>query len=104
MTSTPQPDSVTLYESLEPYLTSVRLSPYLAYMQGNRRKAIQLYQWNVGLSGAMHEALHVFEMQWTPSCAAGMLHSNARMVADATVETGLWIRRPYLPDLYQWAT
>ena len=31
-------------------------------MNGNQKKAIQLYQWNVALSGAMHESLHVFEV------------------------------------------
>lgn len=31
-------------------------------MNGNQKGAIQLYQWNVGLSGAMHESLHVFEV------------------------------------------
>lgn len=38
------------------------LGPYLAAAQGNEREALRFYQWNIGLSGAVYEALHVFEV------------------------------------------
>ena len=31
-------------------------------MGGNHKQAVQLYQWNVSMSGAMYEALHIFEV------------------------------------------
>ena len=50
------------YEVLEPHLATARLAPYLAAVDGNRRQAIRLYQWNIALSGAVYEALHVVEV------------------------------------------
>jgi len=57
-----QPVVSPIYVTLEPYLTAVRLAPYLASMNGDYKKSIQLYRWNIAVSGAMYEALHVFEV------------------------------------------
>ncbi len=38
-----------------------RLAPYLA-VAGNLQDAVHLYRWNVDLSGAVYEALHIFEV------------------------------------------
>lgn len=57
-----QPPDPPLYALLEPRLTATRLAPYLAAVGGNRRDAIRLYQWNIELSGAVYEALHVVEV------------------------------------------
>lgn len=43
-------------------LSQPRLVPYLAAAQGNEREALRFYQWNIDLSGAVYEALHVFEV------------------------------------------
>lgn len=51
-----------LYEVLESHLAAARLTPYLTSADGNRRRAIQLYQWNIEVSGAVYEALHVVEV------------------------------------------
>ena len=60
MSSVDQPTG--LYEVLEPHLAAARLAPYLVATQGNRRQAIKLYQWNIALSGAVYEALHIVEV------------------------------------------
>lgn len=39
-----------------------RLQPYLGATHGHVKDALRLYQWNVELSGAVYEALHVFEV------------------------------------------
>lgn len=57
-----QQEVSSLYEVLEPRLTSVRLAPYLVAAGSNRRDAIRLYQWNIELSGTVYEALHVFDV------------------------------------------
>lgn len=62
MNSRVPPPAAPLYDVLEPYLTAVRLAPYLAAVNGNRRDAIRIYQWNIELSGAVYEALHVVEV------------------------------------------
>jgi len=43
-------------------ISAPRLGPYLAVAGGNTREALRLYQWNIDLSGAVYEALHVFEV------------------------------------------
>lgn len=63
MSSRPQPEPHSpLWETFRGYISEARLSPYLAGTDGNRKQAIQLYQWNIGLSGAVYEALHFFEV------------------------------------------
>lgn len=47
---------------LEPHLAAARLAPYLDAADGNRRRAIQLYRWNITVSGAAYEAMHVCEV------------------------------------------
>lgn len=39
-----------------------RLSPFIAVADGNIREALRLYQWNIELSGAVYESLHIFEV------------------------------------------
>ncbi|MCL2804265.1 MAG: hypothetical protein FWD29_10020 [Micrococcales bacterium] len=43
-------------------ISAPRLEPYLAVAGGNNREALRLYQWNIDLSGAVYETLHVFEV------------------------------------------
>ncbi|MBG6192266.1 hypothetical protein IWX64_003236 [Arthrobacter sp. CAN_A212] len=70
-------------------ITPERLSPYLQEA-GNLQGAVRLYRWNIDLSGAVYEALHVFEVllrnamdeklcQWNgsqPDPSHGRLHSS----------------------------
>lgn len=48
--------------ALEQRLSVPRLAPYLAETGQDSKKAIALYQWNIEVSGAVYEALHVFEV------------------------------------------
>ena len=43
-------------------LSRPRLAPYLKASNDNLRDALRLYQWNIDLSGAVYESLHVFEV------------------------------------------
>lgn len=43
-------------------LSAERLAPYLLEMGGDESRAIQLYEWNLAVSGAMFEALGVLEV------------------------------------------
>lgn len=60
VTEIPQPPA--LYTTLEKHLTSMRLSPFVAATKGNFKSAVQLYHWNLSLSGAAYETLHMFEV------------------------------------------
>ncbi|RAN71124.1 hypothetical protein B5P43_34320 [Bacillus sp. SRB_336] len=42
-------------------LSPPRLAPYLD-TAGSLQGAVRLYRWNVELSGAVYEALHIFEV------------------------------------------
>jgi hypothetical protein len=78
------------HTALEQRLSSPRLTPYLAATGQDRKKAIALYQWNIEVSGAIYEALHVFEVilrntlddrlcKWNATQtnpATGQLHGN----------------------------
>lgn len=57
MTNSVEPTSGPLFRALLPVLTPTRLAPYLRAAQGNEKQAIQLYQWNIELSGAVYEAV-----------------------------------------------
>lgn len=69
-----------LYEALEPHLAAARLPPYLTVVAGNRRLAIQLYQWNMTLSGAVYEALHVVEIVLRNAIDAQLCLWNAAQI------------------------
>jgi len=43
-------------------LSRPRLTPYLVASRGKEREALKLYQWNIDVSGATYEALHMFEV------------------------------------------
>ncbi|MEC5186243.1 hypothetical protein RCH12_003727 [Cryobacterium sp. MP_3.1] len=62
MALTTQSNVAPIFAKLEPYLTSTRLAPYMTAMNDDHKKAIQLYKWNLNLSGSVHQALQVFEV------------------------------------------
>ncbi|WP_155853220.1 Abi family protein [Arthrobacter sp. H14] len=66
---------------LAQYITETRLAPYLAATGDNQKRAIQLYQWNISLSGAVYESLHVFEVVLRNALDAQLCSWNA-MQAD----------------------
>jgi hypothetical protein len=65
------------FRALEPLLTTRRLAPYVAAAGGSERLAMQLYQWNIELSGATHEALHVFEVVFRNTIDTQLSNWNA---------------------------
>lgn len=85
-----------LYEVLEPHLATARLAPYLAAaVDGNRRQAIRLYQWNIALSGAVYEALHVMEVVLRNAIDAQLCTWNADQT---NMQTGKAHDRDWLLD------
>jgi hypothetical protein len=60
VTAPVQPDPRTA--AVVAHLSEPRLRPYLAATNGNVKEALRLYQWNIDLSGAVYETLHVFEV------------------------------------------
>ena len=72
------------YEVLEPHLTATRLAPYLAVAGGNRRDAVRLYQWNIDLSGAVYQALHIVEVVLRNAIDSELGAWNARQVDNST--------------------
>lgn len=49
-------------DSLIAGLSPQRLSPYLVYSQGDQRRALALYHWNLQLSEALYPVLHLNEI------------------------------------------
>ena len=86
----------SLYDALEPILTATRLAPYLAAAHGNRKRALQLYQWNIELSGAVYEALHVFEVVFRNALDAQLCVWNAGQTDQSTqlLHNSEWLQDP----------
>lgn len=61
-------------------ISQPRLGPYLAAARGNEREALRFYQWNIDLSGAVYEALHVFEVFFRNAVDAEISTWNATQV------------------------
>lgn len=59
MTAPAQP---SLYSRVERHLSKQRLAPFLAAAASNHQAAVALYLWNLNISGATYESLHVFEV------------------------------------------
>jgi hypothetical protein len=83
-TPSPPPGNTPLFRALEPYLSPARLGPYLQATGGHQKRALALYQWNVGLSGAVHEALNVFEVVLRNALDRQLKTWNATQVNRAT--------------------
>ncbi|MDA8067393.1 MAG: hypothetical protein M0T77_02095 [Actinomycetota bacterium] len=96
MSPAAQPPDEPLYDLLEPHITAERLAPCLAASAGNRRDAIRLYRWNIELSGAVYEALHVFEVVLRNAMDAQLRRWNATQVNPRTgqVCSSDWLLEP----------
>lgn len=60
MPAATQPDPRTA--DIAARLSQPRLKPYLLAVGGNVKSALRLYHWNVEISGAVYESLHLFEV------------------------------------------
>lgn len=89
-----QPDPRTVAVSAS--LSRPRLAPYLAVSGNNLRDALRLYQWNIDISGAVYESLHVFEVILRNAMDPQLRTWNARQVnADTGAGHDLdWIMDP----------
>ncbi len=65
-------------------ISPARLAPYLAASHGVPHEAFRLYRWNVLMSGALHEALHVTEVVIRNAMDAELRLWNATQVDPAT--------------------
>jgi hypothetical protein len=83
--ATVQPDPRTA--AIVAQLSRPRLAPYLAAAGGNVRDGLRLYQWNIDLSGAVYEALHVFEVVLRNAMDTQLSAWNASQADAATGRT-----------------
>lgn len=56
----------------------------MAATEGNRRNAIRLYQWNIELSGAIYQALHVVEVVLRNAIDTQLCRWNATQIDPTT--------------------
>lgn len=93
MAATVQPDERTkrAVERLSP----PRFAPYLAATHGNVKDGLRLYYWNVDLSGAVYESLHLFEVILRNAMDKQLCSWNAAQVDD---ESGRSYEHDWLLD------
>lgn len=84
MTDNAQSPEHSLFRALRPLLTPERLAPYVKSADGNEKLALQLYQWNIELAGATHEALHVFEIVLRNAIDSQLAAWNTTQIDDRT--------------------
>lgn len=94
MAATVQPDPRT--GAIINHLSQPRLAPYVAAAGGNIKDGLRLYQWNIDLSGAVYEALHVFEVVLRNAMDIQLSAWNATQTNAATGRThdGGWLMDP----------
>lgn len=94
--TTRRPDSGDdqLFNTLAPVLTHQRLAPYLSAADGNQRNAIRLYRWNIDLSGAVYEALHVFEVVLRNAIDTRLAIWNAEQTDRGRTLSAEWLLEP----------
>jgi hypothetical protein len=64
-------------------------------MGGNQKKALQLYQWNVAISGAVYEGLHMFEVAFRNSIDLELCKWNSTQVGPSGKPYGSdWLMDP----------
>jgi hypothetical protein len=76
---------------LAAHLSAPRLGPYLAAADGNHKDALRLYAWNIDLSGAAYEALHIVEVVLRNAIDRELCSWNAQQIDTATA-------LPHSPD------
>ena len=81
----PEPTQAALRRAaIAAYLSTPRLSPYLAATNDNLKDALRLYDWNVAMSGAFYETLHQFEVVLRNAIDEQLSAWNATQVERAT--------------------
>lgn len=76
------------------------MKPYLEATSGHRKNALALYRWNMGISGAFYQGLHIFEVALRNSMDEQLKIWNAAQVdAQGRLYDGEWCKRPADPLL-----
>lgn len=76
-------------------ITTDRLTPYMAATNGDPAAAFKLYRWNVNMSGALHEALHVVEVVLRNVMDAELCAWNAKQTSvTGRLHSSDWINDP----------
>lgn len=94
MTTTAQPNPRTA--AIIRCLSRPRLGPYLAASGGSTKAALRLYQWNIELSGAVYEALHIVEGVLRNALDAELVKWNAGQIDRGTgnAHSADWLMDP----------
>jgi hypothetical protein len=79
----------TFASVVENRLSPERFAPYLAACGNRRKDAIKLYHWNIRISGALYEAMHVLEV-----VLRNALHTELQELHVASGNGGSWLDHP----------
>ncbi len=84
-------------EALRRLVSAPRLQPYLAETSGDPHAAFVLYRWNMALSAASYEALHLVEVGLRNAMDAELRRWNAARADRAGITHGHdWLLDPHL--------
>ena len=79
-------------------VSPVRLQPYVTAAGGTVRDGVRLYQWNIDLSGAVYESLHVFEVFLRNAMDSQLCRWNAgqrdRTAGSGSAHSADWLMDP----------
>ncbi|WP_137726556.1 Swt1 family HEPN domain-containing protein [Prescottella subtropica] len=80
------------------HITGARFAPYLALCEKDPRKALELYRWNIEMSGALQEALGIAEVFLRNTIDAQLRIWNAAQPPRRNVRYGgEWVESPAGP-------
>lgn len=79
-------------------LSTARLAPYLSATGGNVKDTLRLYRWNIELSAAAYQALHLFEVVLRNAIDEQLCVWNATQVSPGAPGRGLTHRAEWLLD------
>lgn len=86
----------TSLKAISTALSAPRLGPYLTLSGGSVQSAVRLYQWNVKLSGAVYETLHVVEVAFRNAIDQRLCQWNAAQINRRTgqLHSSEWVLDP----------
>lgn len=79
----------TFASVVETRLSPERLAPFLEACGNRRKDAIKLYHWNIRISGALYETMHVLEV-----VLRNALHTELQELHVASGDPGSWLDHP----------
>lgn len=80
------------------HITGARFATYTSHANGDTRRALELYRWNIHMSGALQEALAIAEVFLRNSIDAQLrIWNSAQPPSHGVVHTDEWVRTPAGP-------